>query len=654
MKNILTAIFAASVALTVAAKTEHILPRPQQIDLHPAEKPFVLSGEVALDDPTGSALLRDLLTEAGCSISPEASRSVRVTLVDSVAGAFEHDLKGYPSEAYRLEVTPGEVRIEAVTPTGAIRAAQTLRQMAEGWEGTPSLEAVTLTDWPAFRLRGYMHDVGRSFIPADELVRHVELLGRFKVNTFHWHLTENQAWRFEVEKYPALTDSASMTRFPGMYYTREDIRRIMEAAARQGMTVIPEIDMPGHSAAFERAMGFEMQTPEGKQVLLDVLGEVAEVFSESPYIHIGGDEKEITDTTFLQTMTDRVHDFGKMVVCWNPIHGVRISADDGFDMTQMWSTAGRVVPGIPNIDCRYNYTNHFDVFADLAGIYRSSIYYTPQGTPEVAGTISAPWNDRLLEDYREIINQNNFFANVLASAERGWIGGGQQYIEEGGAVLPTEGPEFEEFADWERRFLFHKDHSLASEPIPYVRQTDMRWLVSDPYPNGGDPGAVFPPEESLESFDGIPSREVAGAGVYLRHTWPTIVPGVFGTDGPGLDNTVYAFTTIESPEEQTVEALIEFQNYSRSERDLAPDRGTWDRKGSRIWLNGVEIEPPVWDNSGLEITNEIPLLNENFPARPAVPLRLRKGANHVMVKLPYVATPGVRLNKWMFTFALKP
>ena len=121
---------------------------------------------------------------------------------------------------------------------------------------------------------------------------------------------------------------------------------------------------------------------------------MAEVFADAPYIHIGADEKTITDNTFLPTMTAKVHELGKKVVCWNPISGVSISANSGFDMTQMWSTSGRVISGMPNIDCRYNYTNHFDVFADLVGIYKSSIYYSDRGTDEIAGTISAPWNDR--------------------------------------------------------------------------------------------------------------------------------------------------------------------------------------------------------------------------------------------------------------------
>ena len=524
---------------------------------------------------------------------------------------------------------------------GVIRAAQTMAQLAEGEKGERrTLEAVEITDWPAFKLRGYLHDVGRSFISIEELMHEIDLLSRFKVNTFHFHLTENQAWRFEVRRYPELTES--MTRFQGMYYTQEQCRELEEYAAQRGVVVIPEIDMPGHSAAFERAMGCEMQSEEGMAILQDILEEVAEVFVRAPYIHIGADEKRIYNDSFLKTMTDKVHSLGKLAICWNPIYGVTISKDLGFDMTQMWGTAGKMVKGLPNIDCRYNYANHFDVFADLIGIYLSNIYYSDKGSEELAGTISAYWNDRQLPSQEDIIRQNNFYANVLASAERAWIGGGRDYIETSGTALPVSGAQYEEFADWERRFLFHKSHSLKNEPISYVRQSDLRWNITAPMP---DVENNIPVTELKSEY------QVAGAGVYLRHTW-TPVASIFPEALPG--NVVYAWTYIYSPKKCDAGAFIEFQNYSRSERDQAPPACKWDFKGSQIWLNDEELAPPVWENNGKAMTNEDLLLNENFTARPPVQVKLKKGWNKVVIRLPYktLARDEVRLNKWMFTFVL--
>ncbi len=652
------AVIAVAMCLPAAtmAKITHLLPKPQQIEAQNGAA-FALGRTVTITDPTNSTALQKFFTDNGCTVATDGA-PVTVTLVSSIEGAYDYPLAGYENEAYTLDITADAIKITAVTKTGVIRAAQTLTQLAEGYEGTPALEALTMTDWPAFKLRGYMHDVGRSFIEFETLKKHIDLLARFKVNTFHWHMTENQAWRFEVKAFPQLTSSASMTRFAGKYYTQEQCRELQDYAKERGVIVIPEIDMPGHSEAFVRAMGYDMQTDNGVAALKTILEEVVAVFPDAPYIHIGADEKDITYSNFLKIMTDKVHSLGKKVVMWNPIRGVAISTSTGADMTQMWSSSGKIINGLPNIDCRYNYTNHFDVFADLVGIYKSNIYYEQKGNANVAGTISAPWNDRKTPTEEDIVIQNNFYANVIASAERAWIGGGKQYIEKGGTTLPNSGEEYEEFADWERRFLFHKANSLKDEPIAYVKQTNVRWRITDPFPNGGDMNASFAPEtEGLKESYTVNGTTygtgiATGAGIYLRHTWGNnTVPTYYGTTNHS-NSTAYAWTYVYSDKAQTVGAQIEFQNYGRSEKDTAPDAGKWDRKGSRIWLNDTEILPPTWDNTGVGINNEVDLKNENFTARKPLQVTLKQGWNKVFIKLPYVGASGVRLNKWMFTFVL--
>ena len=670
MKRIYTialVVLAICLPMTVQAKSEHLLPRPQKISIDEKAKPFKLGRKVCITDSKGVKALCNFFEEQGCKVDNKAKATVTVTYTDAIKGAFDHKLAGYDNEAYTLEISADAIKITAVSETGVIRAAQTLAQLAQGYKGKPKLEALTITDWPAFKVRGYMHDVGRSFISIETLKRHVDLLARFKVNTFHWHMTENQAWRFEIKAYPQLTSSESMTRYPGMFYTQEQCRELQDYAKERGVIVIPEIDMPGHSEAFTRAMGFDMQTDKGVAVLKEIIEEVVKVFPDAPYIHIGADEKTITYPDFLRIMTDKVHSLGKMVAVWNPIRGVAISTSTGADMTQMWSTSGKVINGMPNIDCRYNYTNHFDVFADLVGIYKSNIYYEQQGTPNVAGTISAYWNDRKTLTEEDIIKQNNFYANVIASAERAWIGGGKRYIDNcnnggtnggGGTTLPNSGEEYEEFADWERRFLFHKEQTLKAEPIAYVKQANVRWRITEPFPNNGDKDAVFAPETEgpKESYtvDGktINTSIATGAGIYLRHTWGNnIIQTHYGATNYS-NCTSYAWTYVYSPKKQTVGAQIEFQNYGRSEKDKAPDAGKWDRKGSRIWINDNEILPPAWENTGVAIDNEVDLKNENFTARKPIGIELQKGWNKVFIKLPYVAADGVRLNKWMFTFVL--
>ena len=651
--KLVSLICAGASCLSSSAKIEHLLPRPQQLTKQAGA--FVLQRALRLEDATQTPLLRKVLSASGATFSESAQAEVRV-IVDKSLNTFDYPLAGFGNEGYRLDVSPHLITITVAEPIGVVRAAQTLHQLSLGTEGSPQIEALTMTDFPAFKVRGVMHDVGRSFIDIEELKRQIDLLAQFKVNVFHWHLTENQAWRFEIKAFPQLTSAASMTRFPGKFYTQAECRELEEYAYERGVTIIPEIDMPGHSQAFVRAMGHDMQTEQGMQELQTILEEVAKVFVRAPYIHFGADEHTITYPNFLNTIIDKIHSLGKKAVVWNPINGVAIQ-NHKVDMTQMWSTRGKLVKGIPNIDCRYNYTNHFDVFADLVGIYKSSIYYAARGNAEIAGTISCPWNDRKLPTQDDIVVQNNFYANALASAERGWIGGGKEYVEKGGVMLPSSGEEYEEFADWERRFLYHKATTLQQVSIPYVRQTNVQWAITEAFPNHGNAAQKFPPEtEGLKSSYTYQGRTyttgyATGAGIYLRHTWGEgTIPAYYAQ--PKENTTAYAWTYVYSSKAQDVGALIEIYNYGRSEKDLAPNNGHWDRMGAKIWFNDREIPAPSWKNSGkTSMTNEDWLEDENFTARPAAPISLKMGWNKVLLKLPFNPN-GTRLKKWMFTFVL--
>ena len=647
-------LFLAGTGVSSASTaTSLLMPKPHQLTETGAS--FDLNRTVTLTDPTGSSLLASLFTTGS------GSATVTVSIVSSTTlGTFDYTLAGFDNEGYKLSVTNNDITITAATKTGVIRAAQTLMQLSAATGGA-SIPGVEITDYPAFKLRGYMHDVGRSFISFAELKKEIDLLSRFKVNVFHWHLTDNQGFRFESTAYPQLNQASNMTRFAGSYYTQAQCTELEAYAAERGVIVIPEIDMPGHSTAFTNAMGFTMSSDEGKAALKVLLNELAAAFPLAPYIHMGADEAGTT-AAFVNEMSQYIKEtLGRECIVWNPISGVTINTTNlpYIDMTEMWSTSGRLVSGLPNIDCRYNYVNHFDVFADLVGIYKSNVYYAQQGSAEVAGAITALWNDRKTPTETDIISQNNLYANALATAERGWMGGGNQYIEVGGTTLPNSGSEFEEFADWERRFLHYKGTWLAGEPIPYVKQTNVKWRITDPFPNGGTASAVFPPEQATDeilpdefTYDGktYTTGMATGAGIYLRHVWGTQVPAF--VSAPALNTTAYAWTYVYSPTAQTAGALIEFHNYSRSENDKAPDAGNWDRKGSRIWVNGEEVAPPTWTNSGRNINSEVDLANENFPARSPLSISLKAGWNKVFLKLPYVAASNVRLNKWMFTFVL--
>ncbi len=640
------------------AGIDHLLPRPQWIQKR--EGVFSLGRSIRLNVPHGAAnspdvrgALQRLVLQNGGEVVKNGKATITVIYNPDAYGLGD---KG--AEGYILRVKRNSVVITAKTERGAYHAIQTLRQLNEGEE--QSIPQCSVIDAPAWRIRGYMHDCGRSFMEFETLKKHIRLLSYYKINTFHWHLTENQGWRLESRVYPQLNMPESYTRHHAKYYTIEQARELVQYAAAHGVQVIPEIDMPGHSAAFRRAMGHSMLTPEGLQEMKRIVQEVCETFDAVEYIHIGTDEVRAQDkgtiewTEFVPQIVQLLHDNGKKVMSWHPGYAYKSGE---IDLTQMWSSSGRATPGIPAIDSRYHYLNHFDQYADVAGIYYSTIADKAKEDRQYAGVIAGIWNDRLLPSDEDIVRQNAFYPAMLAIAERAWCGGGRGYIEQTGVRLQQS----RAFADWERRFLWHKAHRLKDEPISYVAQSHIRWAITEPFPNKGNLDAVFPPECAKHpvnvepyTWEGKPYhvRKATGGAVYLRHVWGKIIPAHY--TAPQEWSTAYAYTYVYSDREQTVGAQIETQNYSRSEADLPPPSGKWDYNGSRIWINGEEILPPKWENTHDKKSHEIPLRNENFAARSPVMLQLKKGWNTVLLKLPMgkFTMPAVRLKKWMFTFVL--
>lgn len=251
--------------------------------------------------------------------------------------AIDPSLARLGPEGYRLEVRRYVLRIAAPAEAGLFYGVQTLRQLLppEAFADTLvrgvtwSVPAVTVEDWPRFRWRGLHLDVARHFMPKDAVKRYIELLALHKMNTFHWHLTDDQGWRLQIRKYPRLTEvgawrdetvigwpdrrDSTKNRFDtvrhGGFYTQDDVREVVAFARERFVNVVPEIEMPGHAQAAIAAypeLGVRGDTvqpwgswgvstyifnPEERTVrfLQDVLTEVLELFP-SPFIHVGGDE----------------------------------------------------------------------------------------------------------------------------------------------------------------------------------------------------------------------------------------------------------------------------------------------------------------------------------------------------------------------------
>ena len=560
----------------------------------------------------------------------------------------------FQEEAYHLLITKKGILLEATTPKGMYWGRQTLEQLKTTKNKKIYLPQCDITDWPAFRIRGFMHDVGRSYIPVEELKREISLLSRYKINVFHWHLTENQAWRLECKKYPQLNVPENMEREKGKFYTLDEARQLVEFCKQHQVLLIPEIDMPGHSAAFERTFKTDMQSEKGTQILKDIIDEVCATF-DVPYLHIGTDEVQFTNPDFVPMMVKYIRDKGKKVISYNP--GWNYKPGE-IDMTQLWSYRGKAQKGIPAIDCRYHYANHFDTYADLVAMFNSRIYNQPEGSDDLAGCIVAFWNDRYINNTPQLLAENNFYPYMLTLAERAWRGGGNCYFDGKGTLLWEDEPEqLAAFKEFEDRLLWQKKTWLKEVLFPYVCQTQSEWQITDAFPNGGDLNKVFPPEQQEDSvyqYEGktYKTRKIIGNGIYLRHVWGTLLPGFYAN--PQENHTAYATRWIYSPKERKTKLALEFQNYSRSESDLAPHQGSWDYKCSRAWLNGQEIMPPVWENTNTERSNEITLKNENYMSRPAIDITLKKGWNKLMLKLPVgkFSSKETRLVKWMFTAAI--
>lgn len=222
-------------------------------------------------------------------------------------------------EGYYLSIDSLGVNIKANTNEGVFYGLHTLRQivmqLSDPSENALILPHLIATDYPAFPWRGMLLDCCRHFMEKDFILNYIDLLSFYKMNVFHWHLTEDQGWRIEIDKYPLLTEvgawrkEANEAKYGG-YYTKDDIREVVAYAAARNITVVPEIEMPGHAMAALAAYPelsctggpFEVATTWGvfKDIycagndsvfvfLKDILDEVIELFP-SEYIHIGGDE----------------------------------------------------------------------------------------------------------------------------------------------------------------------------------------------------------------------------------------------------------------------------------------------------------------------------------------------------------------------------
>ena len=356
---------------TLFSQKNNIIPTPTEQTINNGYMEIKNSPEIITDYEFNSAatLLKDALKKLGFSSEKKTKNKVKFSLNKSLN-----------DEEYFLRINSNEIAIESSTETGAIYGFQSLNQLMSLnlSNGVIKLQNQVIKDSPRFKYRGMHLDVGRHMYPVDFIKKYIDGLAMLKFNNFHWHLTEDQGWRIEIEKYPELNNIGSYrdstlighytdkpwqfdkTRYGG-YYTKKEIKEVVRYAEGRGINVIPEIEMPGHSQA--AVSSYPEFGCTGEQVgvaplwgvfkeiycsknetfdfLEEIIDEVVELFP-GKYIHIGGDEapktnwkacgncqnvinrEELKDehelqSYFITRMEKYINSKGKQIIGWDEI-----------------------------------------------------------------------------------------------------------------------------------------------------------------------------------------------------------------------------------------------------------------------------------------------------------------------------------------------
>jgi hexosaminidase len=458
-----------------------LIPRPVRIT--PGEGRFVLDARTVIRAAPAEADLARLVAEAIAAATalrlPVEAVSAPGPRPGGIVLGIDPALQALGDEGYRLEVTPGSVSVTAARQAGLFRGIQTLRQLMPAVPVTARaeypLDCVSIEDSPRFRWRGYLLDSSRHFITKATVLRLLDALALFKINVFHWHLVDDQAWRLEIAKYPGLVrpvaGSWNASSQGEGYYSAGDVREIVERARRLHIMIVPEIEMPSHATQAASVLpegcclgGDGKPLPPGATreiclgsdraigALQDVLVEVMAMFPDSPYIHLGGDEAEdvhwkacsrckarmaslglvdprLAQKWFMTRMNRFVREHGRTSVAWADRLALGIPEGQIVHDWHAGEMEEAVARGFQVICSRHDYT-YFDygqgpgdsafggAALDVARVY--ALDPTRNLTPEQARLVLGPQ----AQLWTELVTDDGVFAKtfprILALAEVGW------------------------------------------------------------------------------------------------------------------------------------------------------------------------------------------------------------------------------------------
>jgi hexosaminidase len=530
----------SSVAL---ASRYQLIPWPRKLEARGGSFPVGAATRVVIADAS-NAELRSVADFASQYLRAAAGVPVPVTTGAAGANTISLQLRPelrLPAEGYRLDVTPRVVTLTASTPAGLFYGVQTLRQLLPATPGAAAaMPAVEIEDAPRFSYRGMHLDVGRHFFGPENVKQYIDMLAMYKLNTFHWHLTEDQGWRIEIKKYPKLTEVGSCraetrvglsrsqpavydnTRYCG-YYTQEQIKDVVAYATARHVTIIPEIELPGHSVAALAAYPelactagpFQVHTTWGitpdiycpKEetfaFLTDVLNEVMDLFP-GPYVHVGGDEAPKTrwnespvaqavmqreglktpeelQSYFIKRIEKVINARGKKMIGWDEI------VEGGLSPTatvMYWRDQANAGVGVKGDDPAHVAASHGN---DLIMTPNQTLYFDkyqagPQGEPLAIGGM-APL--KLIYDYEPIPSDftPEQAKHVLGAQANLWT----EYIPTWSQVQYMVLPRMLALAelDWTPKELKNYDSFYARTLSHLPRLKAQGWNYHTPLPTDG-------------------------------------------------------------------------------------------------------------------------------------------------------------------------
>ena len=272
-KSIITLLFSSLLFACTQKYSDasyKVIPLPQQISLKKTERSFTMNSATRIFFK--DLALKGIANQFSTTVKRNANLNLQVEQGDKKEGAnvviFELGLKHTHKEAYQINIDSSEIHIQSVTPSGAFYAMQTLVKSIPVQEVSEvHFPATEIKDYPRFAYRGMMLDVSRHFSDVEMVKRTIDILALHNLNVFHWHLTDDQGWRMEIKKRPLLTqigawrDNTVVGRYiggndyptdnqrHGGFYTQDQIKDVIAYAAERYITIIPEIDLPGHTSA---------------------------------------------------------------------------------------------------------------------------------------------------------------------------------------------------------------------------------------------------------------------------------------------------------------------------------------------------------------------------------------------------------------------